>query len=171
MKKSLFLPLLVWYFYYRTVLSGNNWLQLELEPKLCTKVEPEPKINNFGSATLPESFDFIHLLVKESAGSAETVLEPAARQCQRVQHCQRRDLPDDFLHQQGVRHAQPVRLLCLQQGTGGGNCGHNNVGYLFGECFFLVTKPSTQQSLELIKFSLGPSTSTHLGVLLTPRCH
>ena len=24
----------------------------ELEPKLWTKVEPEPKINNFGSATL-----------------------------------------------------------------------------------------------------------------------
>ena len=41
---------------YSTVLSGNIWQELELEPKLepklWTKVEPEPKINNFGSATL-----------------------------------------------------------------------------------------------------------------------
>ena len=37
-----------------TVLSGNIWQELELEPKLWTKVEPESesKINNFGSATL-----------------------------------------------------------------------------------------------------------------------
>ena len=28
-------------------------LELQLEPKLCSKVEPEPKINNFGSSTLP----------------------------------------------------------------------------------------------------------------------
>ena len=44
----------VWYFYHRTVLSGNIWLEreLETEPKLWTKVEPEEKINNFGSATL-----------------------------------------------------------------------------------------------------------------------
>ena len=33
-----------------TVLSGNIWQELELEPKIWTKVEPE--INNFGSATL-----------------------------------------------------------------------------------------------------------------------
>ena len=56
-KKSSFLPLLVWYrtyYCYRTVLNGNIWLELELEPepKLWTKVEPEPKINNFSSATL-----------------------------------------------------------------------------------------------------------------------
>ena len=37
---------------YSPVLSGNTWQELELEPepKLWTKVEPE--INNFGSATL-----------------------------------------------------------------------------------------------------------------------
>ena len=35
---------------YSTVLSGNIWQELALEPKLGTKVEPE--INNFGSATL-----------------------------------------------------------------------------------------------------------------------
>ena len=43
------------YYYSSTVLSGNIWQELELEsepPKLWTKVEPEPKINNFGSATL-----------------------------------------------------------------------------------------------------------------------
>ena len=43
---------------YSTVLSGNIWQELELEPKLepklWTKVEPEPKINNFGSATLQQ---------------------------------------------------------------------------------------------------------------------
>ena len=34
--------------------SGNIWMALEPEPKLWTKVEleSEPKINNFGSATL-----------------------------------------------------------------------------------------------------------------------
>ena len=54
----MFLPPLVWYYCYRTVLSSNIWLKLELElepePKLWTKVEPEsePKINNFGSVTL-----------------------------------------------------------------------------------------------------------------------
>ena len=37
---------------YRTVLSGNIWLELELELKLWTKSEPETKINNFGSSTL-----------------------------------------------------------------------------------------------------------------------
>ena len=31
-------------YYYITVLSGNLWLEVELEP--------EPKINNFGFATL-----------------------------------------------------------------------------------------------------------------------
>ena len=43
-----------------TVLSGNMWQELEQEsepepePELWSKVEPEsePKINNFGSATL-----------------------------------------------------------------------------------------------------------------------
>ena len=49
---------MVWYHCYRTVVIGNIWLELELElepePKLRTMVEPksEPKINNFGSATL-----------------------------------------------------------------------------------------------------------------------
>ena len=42
--------------YRSTVLSGNIWQELEpeLEPELefWTKVKPEPKINNFGSATL-----------------------------------------------------------------------------------------------------------------------
>ena len=39
---------------YITVLSSKIWQELELELKLWTKVEPEsePKINNFGSATL-----------------------------------------------------------------------------------------------------------------------
>ena len=39
---------------YRTVLSCKIWQELELdaEPKLWTKVEPEPKINYFCSATL-----------------------------------------------------------------------------------------------------------------------
>ena len=43
------------YFCYSTVLSGNIWQKLELEPepKLWTKVEP--KINNFGSATLAQT--------------------------------------------------------------------------------------------------------------------
>ena len=38
---------------FRTVLSANMWQKLELEPepKLLPKSEPEPKINNFGSAT------------------------------------------------------------------------------------------------------------------------
>ena len=51
MKKSLHF---LWYYCYSTVLSGKIWLELEPEPKLWTKVEPEsePKINNFGSATL-----------------------------------------------------------------------------------------------------------------------
>ena len=44
----------LWYYCYRTVLSGNIWLELEPELKYGTKVEPESesKINNFGSATL-----------------------------------------------------------------------------------------------------------------------
>ena len=45
------------YYYSSTVLSGNIWQELELEsepPKLWTKVAPEPKINNFGSATLKQ---------------------------------------------------------------------------------------------------------------------
>ena len=52
MKKRSFLPLLLWNYYYRTVLSVNIYLELEPEPKLWTKVEPEPKINHFGSAIL-----------------------------------------------------------------------------------------------------------------------
>ena len=53
---------------YSTVLSGNIWQELELEPKLepepklWTKVEPEPKINNFGSATLLNSIKFYYFL-------------------------------------------------------------------------------------------------------------
>ena len=58
MKKNSFLLQLVWYCIY--VLLWSRYilyictvrLELELEPKLGTKVEPEPKINNFGSATL-----------------------------------------------------------------------------------------------------------------------
>ena len=51
MKKSLHF---LWYYCYSTVLSGKIWLELEPEPKLWTKVEPESeqKINNFDSATL-----------------------------------------------------------------------------------------------------------------------
>ena len=60
MKTNSFLLQLVWYciYCYGVGLSGNILyictvrLELELEPKLGTKVEPEPKINNFGSATL-----------------------------------------------------------------------------------------------------------------------
>ena len=50
-KKMHFLPPLVWSYFY-LILSGILWL--ELEPKYGTKVEPgsEPKINNFGYATL-----------------------------------------------------------------------------------------------------------------------
>ena len=48
---------MVWYYVYKTVLSCNIWLELEPEPetKQGTKVEPEPKINNFGAATLPST--------------------------------------------------------------------------------------------------------------------
>ena len=56
----------LWYYFYSSVfklsnkfpsfLSGHIGLdlkpELEPEPKLWGKVEPEPKINNFGSATL-----------------------------------------------------------------------------------------------------------------------
>ena len=51
MKKSLHF---LWYYCYSTVLSGKIWLELEPEPKLWTKVEPEsePKLDNFGSVTL-----------------------------------------------------------------------------------------------------------------------
>ena len=56
---------------FSTVLSGNIWLglELELEPeqKLWTKVEPEPKINNFGSATLAYSPNFNPKNVTEKA--------------------------------------------------------------------------------------------------------
>ena len=60
MKKNLhglietYLFLMVLLCCYSTVLSGKIWQELEPEPKLWTKVEPElePKINNFGSATL-----------------------------------------------------------------------------------------------------------------------
>ena len=51
----------LWFRYYTlhssTVLSGNIWQELELEPepKIWTKGEPEPKINNFGSATLQKT--------------------------------------------------------------------------------------------------------------------
>ena len=37
---------------FSTVLGCNIWQELELEPKLWTKVEPEPKVNNFGSTPL-----------------------------------------------------------------------------------------------------------------------
>ena len=39
---------------YSFTVSENIWKELELEPepKLWTTVEPEPKINNFGPATL-----------------------------------------------------------------------------------------------------------------------
>ena len=47
-----FIPLLVWYYCFRTFLSANIWLKLEPEPKLWSKSEPEQKINNFCSATL-----------------------------------------------------------------------------------------------------------------------
>ena len=47
--------LLLMLYYCRTVLSGNIWLALQPEPKQGTKVEPEPKINNFGCATLLKS--------------------------------------------------------------------------------------------------------------------
>ena len=56
MKKNSFLLQLVWYciYCYGVGLSGNILYicTVRLEPKLGTKVEPEPKINNFGSATL-----------------------------------------------------------------------------------------------------------------------
>ena len=35
-KTNFYIPPLVWYYCYRTVLSGNMWLELELE------LEPEP---------------------------------------------------------------------------------------------------------------------------------
>ena len=38
--------------------SGNTGPGLEPEPKLLTKVELEPKINNFGSATLRKNIFF-----------------------------------------------------------------------------------------------------------------
>ena len=54
MKKCKFLPLLVLCYWFRTVLSGNIWMWLELEPepKLWRKVEPDTKINYIGSETL-----------------------------------------------------------------------------------------------------------------------
>ena len=67
------------------VLSGN--ILLQLEPKLWTTVEPEPKINNFGYATLGSSLtlhnftilnfndpDFIFLRRKKRRLSNCTVL-------------------------------------------------------------------------------------------------
>ena len=46
----------LWYYCYSKVIICKIWQELESEPKLWTKVEPEqesePKINNFGSATL-----------------------------------------------------------------------------------------------------------------------
>ena len=50
MKKNLHRDLFSWYYFNITVFSGKIWQ--ELEPKFWTKVEPEPKINNFCSATL-----------------------------------------------------------------------------------------------------------------------
>ena len=56
MKNNLYrdipVPYFLWYYCYSTVLSGNIKQELEPEPKYGTKVEPEPKIINFGSATL-----------------------------------------------------------------------------------------------------------------------
>ena len=40
-------------------LRGNIWPELEPETKLWTKVVPEPKINNFDSATLPLTSKFV----------------------------------------------------------------------------------------------------------------
>ena len=53
---------LVWYYCYRIVLGGNKRLELELEhePTWGTKVEPEQKPNNFGSATLCCLFLYCH---------------------------------------------------------------------------------------------------------------
>ena len=39
------------YYYFSAVLDGNIWQEL-VEQEIWTKVEPEPNINNFGSATL-----------------------------------------------------------------------------------------------------------------------
>ena len=54
MKKNFhrYIVLTVRYYCYSTVLSGNKWQELEPESKLLTKVEPEPKIEKFWSATL-----------------------------------------------------------------------------------------------------------------------
>ena len=56
MKKTSIETYFLWYYSCSTVLSGNIGQELELEPepkpKIGTKVEPESKINNFGSATL-----------------------------------------------------------------------------------------------------------------------
>ena len=50
--ETYFLWYLLYYCYSLVQLSGKIWQELELEPKSWTKVEPEQKINNFGSATL-----------------------------------------------------------------------------------------------------------------------
>ena len=61
MKKTLHCDIfhVVLLYCYSAVLSGNIWQELELEPKLWTKVEPEPEINNFGSATLMKIIIFV----------------------------------------------------------------------------------------------------------------
>ena len=38
--------------YGTTTVSGKIWQELDLKPKLWTKMDSEPEINNFGSATL-----------------------------------------------------------------------------------------------------------------------
>ena len=62
MKKTSIETYFLWYYSCSTVLSGNIGQELELElepepkPKIGPKVEPESKINNFGSATLIKTF-------------------------------------------------------------------------------------------------------------------
>ena len=47
-EENLIYTYFLWYNCYSTFISGNIWLELELEPE----PELEPKITNFGSATL-----------------------------------------------------------------------------------------------------------------------
>ena len=56
------------FLYCSTVSSVNIWQELELEPepKLWTKVEPEPKINNFRFATLPYLYVIIVALKRKN---------------------------------------------------------------------------------------------------------
>ena len=46
--------------YCSTCLSGKIWQ--ELEPKFWTNVEPESKINNFGSATLNFTYSYYYVI-------------------------------------------------------------------------------------------------------------